>query len=510
MSHVNSQWVENPYDTFYEQEVGHTTILLGGLTIAHNLFCQAALHRHGYHVQLLDSPSNVALRLGKEFGNRGQCNPTYYTVGNLINYLSHLRDEKGLSTNEIINNYIFLTASSCGPCRFGMYITEYRKALRDSGFEGFRVMTLSQTSGTKQIVCQGAGLKITAPFFIDVIKAILAGDVLNAMTFRIRPYELEAGSTNIAVERCREELQNALENGLSIVMALRRCKKILNQVKLDRSRIRPKVAVIGELWVSIIDGDANYNLHRFLEEEGAEVDSQLIIGWLLYLLWQAQYDIKERIQLREDDAGRYGLKGKPIAGRLLKLHLSEQLLHTLLRVFSAAIGLRPYKLHTTAQIWEKAKSHYNAHIRGGEGFLEVGRFALHASEKTANMTISIKPFGCMPSSSVSDGIQTSIMEKYPEAIFLPIETSGDGEVNVCSRIQMQLFRAKQLAKKEVESELKKWGLTFQAFQDLLSTPNNKYNQAINYPRHHSNVACQAANIISDIGRKYYKYRHETF
>ena len=26
-------------------------------------------------------PDNDALRYGKEFGNRGQCNPTYFTVG---------------------------------------------------------------------------------------------------------------------------------------------------------------------------------------------------------------------------------------------------------------------------------------------------------------------------------------------------------------------------------------------------------------------------------------------
>ena len=44
-------------------------------------------------------------------------------------------------------NYVFLTAGACGPCRFGMYVTEYRKALRDAGFDGFRVMLFQQTGG---------------------------------------------------------------------------------------------------------------------------------------------------------------------------------------------------------------------------------------------------------------------------------------------------------------------------------------------------------------------------
>ena len=35
-----------------------------------------------------------------------------------------------------------------------------------------------------------------------------------------------------------------------------------------------------------------------------------------------------------------------------------------------------------------------------------------------------------------------------EAVFLPIETTGDGAVNVYGRIQMMLFKARQKAKSE--------------------------------------------------------------
>ena len=55
-----------------------------------------------------------------------------------------------MTTEDIVKNYVFLTAGACGPCRFGMYVTEYRKALRDAGFDGFRVMLFQQTGGLKQ------------------------------------------------------------------------------------------------------------------------------------------------------------------------------------------------------------------------------------------------------------------------------------------------------------------------------------------------------------------------
>ena len=87
--------------------------------MAHDMLVTGALGGLGYTVQALDCPDNEALRFGKEFGNRGQCNPTYFTVGNLIKYLTDLRDHQGLATEDIIDRYVFLTAGACGPCRFG-------------------------------------------------------------------------------------------------------------------------------------------------------------------------------------------------------------------------------------------------------------------------------------------------------------------------------------------------------------------------------------------------------
>ena len=65
------------------------------------------------------------------------------------------------------------------------------------------------------------------------------------------------------------------------------------------------------------------------------------------------------------------------------------------------------------------------------------------------MVLALKPFGCMPSSQ-SDGVQSAVVNKFKEMIFLPIETSGEGEVNAHSRVQMALGKAKVKAKTEFE------------------------------------------------------------
>jgi predicted nucleotide-binding protein (sugar kinase/HSP70/actin superfamily) len=186
--------------TFTAKQRAHTTLLVSGLTMAHDLFIQAALRGIGYQVRALDVPDNDALQYGREYGNRGQCNPTYFTVGNLVKYLDGLR-EQGMKTEDIVKNHVFLTAGACGPCRFGTYVTEYRKALRDSGFDGFRVLLFQQTGGLKQATGDEVGLKMDPTFFWAIARAIFIGDALNALGYRIRPYEVEAGATDRALEQ---------------------------------------------------------------------------------------------------------------------------------------------------------------------------------------------------------------------------------------------------------------------------------------------------------------------
>jgi hypothetical protein len=95
------RWQDPNPQLFQRERRAETTILVGGLTCAHDALVQAALQGTGYRVEVLDCPNTSALHLGKEFGNRGQCNPTYFTVGNLIQRLMRLRDDEGLTVREI-------------------------------------------------------------------------------------------------------------------------------------------------------------------------------------------------------------------------------------------------------------------------------------------------------------------------------------------------------------------------------------------------------------------------
>jgi hypothetical protein len=102
---------------FTRAERPFTTVLFGGLTWKHERLIQAMMVGHGYIAEYLPTPTVKAFQMGKEYGNNGQCNPTYFTVGNLVEYLVALEGQ-GMSRREIIDKYVFFTAGACGPCRF--------------------------------------------------------------------------------------------------------------------------------------------------------------------------------------------------------------------------------------------------------------------------------------------------------------------------------------------------------------------------------------------------------
>ncbi|MCM3470691.1 hypothetical protein M3688_10115 [Brevibacillus borstelensis] len=66
-----AQWFDPVPRQFLAKDKASTTILFGGLTMAHDYLVEGALAGLGYTVRHMDCPDNESLRFGKEFGNRG-------------------------------------------------------------------------------------------------------------------------------------------------------------------------------------------------------------------------------------------------------------------------------------------------------------------------------------------------------------------------------------------------------------------------------------------------------
>jgi predicted nucleotide-binding protein (sugar kinase/HSP70/actin superfamily) len=496
--HAASQYRRQPDRPFTADERGRVTIIIGGLTWKHEWLIRSVFESVGYKVALLPSPDVAGFQIGKEYGNNGQCNPTYFMVGQLIKFLKDL-EAQGLSRQEILDNYVFFTAGGCGPCRFGMYEAEYRMGVQNAGFGGFRILLFEQSQGIKAASGE-PGLKFSLDLGLGVLNALNFGDVLNDIACQIRPYEVHAGQTDRTFAETTNALAAALRNrhmfrvehrapawvaarvlankrleslthtlgkivdhlwGDQTASALTNARDRLGRIEVDWLRVKPIVKVTGEFFAQTTEGDGNFRMFQFLEREGAEVTIESIGNWIMYLLWQTKARRADRKWLDMTKPAAWRLHARlacemKFRRRELLLTLGERMYARLHRRVVAGLGGIAHELLDMTELARLAHPYYHQFARGGEGHLEVAKNIYYTVHKKAHMVLSLKPFGCMPSSQ-SDGIQSAVMSHFKDMIFLPIETSGEGEINAHSRVQMALGAAKAKARTEFQQALESTG-----------------------------------------------------
>ena len=483
---------------FTAAERDRVTILFGGLTSKHEWLIKSAFQSAGYKVEVLPTPDVASFQLGKEYGNNGQCNPTYFTVGHLIKYLQEL-ETAGVPRQDIIDNYVFFTAGSCGPCRFGMYEAEYRLAVQNAGFDGFRVLLFQQTDGIKAASGE-PGLKFTVDFGMGAFNALNYGDILNDISYQIRPFEVNTGETDRVMsgvmddltrnvrERTKYEIEDHapqwLLKQLHRKKAVRDTFNILGKIRdhlygeqtvearaaaaerigaidVDRLRVKPVVKVTGEFWAQTTEGDGNFRMFSFLEREGAQVIVEPIGTWVMYMLWLAK---AQKIHRKDIDYAKpkwhdvRGWLGRELKfrGKIAGFSFGDWFWNHQYRRVIDQLGGLAHPLVKLDELAAHAAPYYNVFARGGEGHMEVAKNIYYTVNKKAHMVLSLKPFGCMPSSQ-SDGVQSAVMNHFKDMIFLPIETSGEGEINAHSRVQMALGEAKAKARLEFQQALESTG-----------------------------------------------------
>ena len=524
---------------FVASERDRVTILLGGLTPIHDRLITAVFATSGYHSENLPPPDSDAFHLGRQYCNVGQCNPAYFTIGNLIKYLRQL-EASGLSREQIVERYVFFTSGTCGPCRFGMYEAEYRSALAHAGFPDFRVLTFQQNAGWKASVGE-PGLKFSVHFGMTAFNAFNCADVLNDVMHRLRPYEIAAGDTTRAVDEVVTRLHGCFTTrtpfdvlqhtpamlrpyvdshrrakdtfntlvkirqhlrGREYRIALAAARARLDRVEVDRLRVKPVVRITGEFWAATTEGAGNFDMFRFLEREGAEVRIDPIGGWVMYLLHQARTRAAlEGAVTRPDRRFSWATLAHELSFARKRLLFAagewfwRREYHRVVRALGGLAG----DLVSQAELARLAHPFYHSMTRGGEGHLEIGKTIYYTTHRRCHMVLSLKPFGCLPSTQ-SDGAQSAVAARLKQLIFLSIETSGEGELHAHSRVQMALGEAKAAARREFDDAVARTGRTLEEIQAYVSAHPELRRPFYRVPQHPA-VAGTAANFVLHVGRR---------
>jgi predicted nucleotide-binding protein (sugar kinase/HSP70/actin superfamily) len=438
---VEEQWPGYRNPVWKKEDKDKVTILYNIVERRKSLFMRAYFERNGFRYIDLGDHVKEDVRWGKEYGNRMECNPMYFTSGSLIRALMHIQRETGLSKEEIVEKYLFLGGGGqCGPCRYGLYPTEYLKVVNEAGFKGFRVMIFS--SDLAEAPPRECALQIDLSFRINLMVAIVLADLLHVAECALRPRTRDRDRLLSVMERAEQELLAAYSNPLwllTVPLALRKVGRLFAKIPRGEE-VLPLLFITGEFFANLAHNDGNYNLRRFIMDEGAEPIPGLFTQRILYDNWR-------RIQegVRNTRFSTSAAERRHWRKFLRKQRNSTAAIRLFWRGYRAALNPAAFggraELLDLDEAAELGRPYYHPEIFGGEGNLEIGE-AVHYADKVDGI-ISSKPFGCMPSSGVSDGVMARITSLYPQINFLSIETSGDNEVSILGRVSMLIFKAKQ-------------------------------------------------------------------
>jgi hypothetical protein len=178
-------------------------------------------------------------------------------------------------------------------------------------------------------------------------------------------------------------------------------------------------------------------------------------------------------------------------GETLYAHLYNRII--------TGLGGTGHALLDMQELADLAQPYYHRFARGGEGHLEVAKNIYYTVHRKAHMVLSLKPFGCMPSSQ-SDGVQSAVMNHFKDMIFLPIETSGEGEINAHSRVQMALGEAKAKAKAEFQQALESTGKTLDDIRSYVTEHRELRHPFYRVP-HRDGVTGTAANFVLHVSER---------
>ncbi|MFW6158746.1 MAG: acyl-CoA dehydratase activase-related protein, partial [Planctomycetota bacterium] len=381
----------------------------------HGRTVAALMQRAGVRTEALPLSDEESLVIGRKFTTGRECYPCIVTTGDIV--------KKTMEPDFDPDRSAFLMPEAKGPCRFGQYNKFHRMVLDDIGLEQVPLFTLSQNEDYDESLAKlGPGMRR------DAWRGFVLVDLLQKLVRCTRPYELNPGETDALYEQCLERLERALRGGEKLIPLAARFRRAFERVQVDRSIRKPKIGVVGEIYVRNNDFANNF-LVRKLEALGAEVALPAFQEWIDYI------DHCRRRDLRLDRNYRAW------AVEHVKEWAKEREVRRLSAPFEGAIGDFLWE-EATPEILRRASRYLHPAVRG-EATLSLGRaieYAQHGFDGVVNVT----PFNCIPGTIVN-GLLEAFAADHDNIPCLEMQYDGHDQAGEDLRIEAFMHQARQMA-----------------------------------------------------------------
>ena len=151
---------------------------------------------------------------------------------------------------------------------------------RRPGFPSIPVVSVNLNGMEKN-----EGFTYTASMMVRAAQAVAYGDALQQMVYRVRPYELEPGSTDALHDKWRKIcIASLTKKGFGFGEYKRNIRQMVKEFDTLPIRDIPRknrVGIVGEILVKYMPL-ANNDLVKVLEREGAEAVVPELLGFMEY------------------------------------------------------------------------------------------------------------------------------------------------------------------------------------------------------------------------------------
>lgn len=408
---------------FTEEMKNEYTILCPQMSPIHFDFVEQAFKVCGYRAEILNGDDRKVVDYGLKYVNNDACYPSIIVVGQIMEAL--------LSGRYDINKVAVIITQTGGGCRATNYIGFIRRALEKAGMTQIPVVSLSAQGLEKN-----PGLKYTPKILNRAMQALVYGDLLMRVLYRVRPYEAVKGSANDLYEAWKARCIKSLTNG--------KRSEFKNNVKgivhdfdtlecLDV--VKPRVGVVGEILVKFLPAANNYLVDQ-LEAEGAEAIVPDLIDFFLYCAYDANY--------KAENLGKSKKSAfiSNIAIRLIEHYRKP-----------AAKALKMSKRFTPpakiTELADYAKEFVSIGNQTGEGWFLTGEM-IELIHSGANNIVCTQPFACLPNHVVGKGVIKVLRSSFKDVNIVAVDYDpGASEVNQLNRIKLMLATAEKNLKKQI-------------------------------------------------------------
>ncbi|MCI8922375.1 MAG: 2-hydroxyglutaryl-CoA dehydratase [Acutalibacter sp.] len=396
------------------------TILTPNMAPIHFELIKNVLESFGYKIELLRTTGREIVDEGLKYVHNDTCYPALLSIGQLMHALH--------SGKYDLHKVALIMTQTGGGCRASNYIHLLRKALHKDGLDFIPVISLN-ISGLES----NSGFKVTLPLLRRGIAALTYGDLLMLLKNQTKPYEAEPGASDALVQQWILKLTRLFEQNKAFTQ--REVHAYFDEIARSfaeiprQQRQKTKVGVVGEIYVKY-SPLANNDLEEFLFQQGCEVMTPGIVGFMIF-----------KVDNRLEDIRLYGgSAAKKQVCTLLKWYFTK---------FEADLiaAVKKYPQFTAPSPYSHLKKLAGQVIgfgcKMGEGWLLTAEM-MELIENGYENVVCTQPFGCLPNHIVGKGMIRKVKSIYPRANIVPIDYDPSAtKVNQENRIKLMLAVANE-------------------------------------------------------------------